>query len=512
MFQKFRKLLSHTFIYGLGNYGIKLVGFLLIPLYTRYLRPTDYGIMSMVSMYTQVMFILMNLGQSTSLFRFYYEKDDAESRERVIAASVWLVLLIALPLASLPLAFSSLLAAHLIDDSGLWFLMCLGTGTVICKVFLRMPFAVMRAEEESKRYASWSVARNAVGAGLAVFFVAGLHQGATGVIASQFFAELLFCFLLAGTTVRTLGMGFHWADVKAQLLFGLPYVPAGVGAFVLDLADRWFIKHYSSIDEVGIYSLGYRFGEIITFIISAIQLSWPQFLFANRKDPNAPQLYSYATTYYMAGVLYLCLGLAVLAPEMLHVMATPPFYRAASVVPLIALSGLCDGLTFIVNIGILFAKRSIWRMIVVLSAAVVNIALNFALIPKYGMMGAAWATFIAFAVQATITLIVSIRMYYVPYQYRRLAQLVLGAALVYGTSIALPFDSLVKSIAFKSALLVAYPVLLLVTGFFEPTELDGARAWIRSRARSLGKLSPALRPVLQVGSARREAKRNLLDS
>ena len=71
MLNKFRGLLGHTLIYGLGNYGIKVLGFLLIPLYTRYLAPADYGVIALVSMYTQVMFVLMNLVQSTSLFRFY---------------------------------------------------------------------------------------------------------------------------------------------------------------------------------------------------------------------------------------------------------------------------------------------------------------------------------------------------------------------------------------------------------------------------------------------------------
>ena len=176
--------------------------------------------MALVSMYTQVMFILMNLGQSTSLFRFYYDHDTDEGRERVVAASIWIMILFALPLAALPLLFNQPLAHVLLGDSALWYLMCLGTATVLCKVILRMPFAIMRAGDQSKLYAAWSLARNAVGMLLAVAFVAGLHWGATGVIASQFFAELIFCFLLTGATLRMLRSGFHWEDIKEQLLFG----------------------------------------------------------------------------------------------------------------------------------------------------------------------------------------------------------------------------------------------------------------------------------------------------
>ena len=177
MLNKFRGLLGHTLIYGLGNYGIKVFGFLLIPLYTRYLAPADYGVMALVSMYTQVMFILMNLGQSTSLFRFYYEHDTEEGRERVVAASIWIVLLFALPLAAVPLLFNRPLAQLILGDAALWFLMCIGTATVLCKVLLRMPFAIMRAADQSRRYAAWSLARNAVGMLIAVALVAGMHLG-----------------------------------------------------------------------------------------------------------------------------------------------------------------------------------------------------------------------------------------------------------------------------------------------------------------------------------------------
>ena len=136
MIDKFRTLLGNTLIYGLGNYGVKLIGFLLIPLYTRYLSPSDYGVIALVAMYSQVMFVLMNLGQGFSLFRFYYDKDSDEARERVVAAAMWIVLLFALPLASIPLLFSGPLAATILGDSKLWYLLivtrpgrCCATGS-----------------------------------------------------------------------------------------------------------------------------------------------------------------------------------------------------------------------------------------------------------------------------------------------------------------------------------------------------------------------------------------------
>lgn len=499
MLNQFRNLLGHTLIYGLGNYGIKIFGFLLIPLYTRFLAPADYGVMALVSMYTQVMFIIMNLGQSTSLFRFYYEHDTQEGRDRVVAASLWIVILFALPLAAVPFLFNQPLAHLILGDSALWFLMCIGTATVLCKVLLRMPFAIMRAADESKRYAAWSLARNALGMVLAVALVAGLHLGATGVVLSQLLAELTFCLLLTGMTFRSLRAGFHWRDIKDQLLFGLPFVPVGAASFTLDLTNRWFLKHYYSTSDVGIFSLGYRFAEILTFVVTAFQLSWPQFLFRNRKEPDAPQLYAQMTAYYLSLMLFLWLGLAVFAPELLRIMATPQFYPAATLIPVISFALVFDGMGFMFNIGALFSKKTILRTVSVTTAAAVNVGLNFVLIPRYGMMGAAWATFIGFLVQMSTTLFLSLKVYHVPYRYDRLLAMVAAALAIYGASTLIETHSVLTSIALKVPLILLFPVALVTAGLFEPRDLAAALAMVERRAPWSAGAVRFLRPLLLRG-------------
>jgi O-antigen/teichoic acid export membrane protein len=489
MLSKFRTLLGHTLIYGLGNYGIKVVGFLLIPMYTRFLTPTDYGVMALVSMYTQAMFVFMNLGQSVSLFRFYYDHDSAEGRARVVAAALWIVLLFAVPLAVVPFLFPTFLARLLLDDPALWYLMWIATGTVLAKVLLRMPFSIMRANGESKRYATWSFVRNGTATVLAVILVAGYLLGATGVVLSQFLGEALICILLAGMTFPMLRVGIHWKDIREQLIFGLPLVPAGIASFGMDLADRWFLRHYYSVAEVGIYSLGYRFGEILIFVVTAFQLSWPQFLFSHRKDANAPELYAHMTRYYLVTILFLWLGLATFAPELIRLMATPAYYGAAVVIPVISLAMALDGMAFMFNIGQLFMKRTIYRSITVCVSALVNLGFNFLLIPRYGTMGAAWATFAGFAVQAFLTLAISQRLYHVPYRYGPLAWATGLAVGIYLVSGVIPLESLVAQTLVNCALISLYPVLLLATGYFEPRDIADGVAWIERRVPAVAPLA-----------------------
>jgi len=468
---KFRQLARSSLTYGAGNYGVKLVGFFLIPVYTRYLLPADYGILALVSAFNRILFILLNVGQSTALFRFYYDHDEPEARARVIAASLWVVLLYSLPLALVMLALSHVIASTLLGDGALYPLVAIGVLTMGSRVVLRLPFSVMRAQRRDTAYASWNLTRTALSAGLAILFVVGLEMGVRGVLLSALAAEVVLLTCLVSIVIKTLRIGWTPEQTQAQLWFGLALVPAGLSAFIMDLSDRLFLRWYATMDDVGLYSLGYRFGEIIFFVVTAIQLAWPQFVFGNRKLKEAPRLYAYASTYYVAGLLFLVLGLSLLAPEVIAVMTTPAFQGAAVVVPIVAMAGLCQGICSIGSIGIMFQKRPIVRAYAIATAAVLNLGLNYLLIPRYGMLGAAWATVLSFIVQATLLVWAALRYYPVPYQWGRFTQLFITAAVVYGLGWLLPHAPVVITLAMKALVLAAFPAALWVLGFFEPAEL-----------------------------------------
>jgi len=484
--EKITGLAKSSLIYGLGNYGVKLVGFLLIPVYTRYLLPADYGVMAMVSAFGQALFIFLNLGQSTALFRFYYDDDSAEGRERVIAGSLWIALVISTPVALLMLALSGTIAGPLLGESAQAGLVAVGILTVACRQLLRLPFAVLRADERDTRYATWSIARTGLSAVLAIVLVVGFHMGVWGVLLSQLLAEAICCVILVPPIARSLRAGWVGTEMREQLTFGLALVPGAMAAFTLDLSDRFFLRHYSDLEQVGLYSLGYRLGEIIFFVVAAVQLAWPQFVFANRKAPNAKELYSYATTYYLAGMLFLVLGLSALAPELVELMAAPQYRAAAPVVPWIALSGLCEGVRYVLTIGIMFQKRPIIRSMGMGGAGIVNIVLNMLLIPRYGMMGAAWATLGGFVTLIAIELTVSHRFYPIPYQLGRFARLGGVVTALYVASVLMPAGAPLATAAVKTAmLLIGFPALLWLTGFFEPAELEHARRAVAGVRRRL---------------------------
>ena len=470
MFDKIKRLGSHVIIYGFGNAGTRMVGFLLIPVYSRYLTPEDYGVLALVTMFAQVLYTFMNMGQSSALFRTYFRHDDPEARQTVMTTSLWLILTLSFPIGLLGLALSKPLASLLAGnpDYALW--VALGIGGVAFKTLLRLPQAIMRAREQSRRYAFLTVAQTIVALVLAITFVVGLHLGGRGVLLSQLVAEVLICLYLVPEMVRGISLRFSKADAKELLGYGFVLMPGALLSFVIHLADRYFLRIFVSVGAVGIYALGYRIGEILYIALAAFELAYPQFVYGHLKNPDARSIYARVCTYYLAGMGFMWLVVSLLAEETVTIMAHPAYHEAYRVVPWIAGAFLFQGLGTVWNISMFVHRITKYRLLTSLMTATVSLGLNFLLIPRYGMMGAAAAALGSFVFQFAIQARIGYHLYPVPHEWGRILRLVGVGAGVYAVGSLIHWGSIPTALAGKGLLILAAPALLYATGFFEQGE------------------------------------------
>jgi O-antigen/teichoic acid export membrane protein len=480
--KQIKKFFSHSVIYGLGAYLDKIVGFLLIPLYTRYLVPADYGVLNLLNIISSIGFIFLNMGQSSALFRSYFDHKTEEGRQSVISTATLLTLSYSLPFLFLYILYARQLSLVTLGDPQHVTLVILVGVTVLAKVFLRIPFALLRAKEKSGQYAFLSTAKGFVQIALTLLFVVGLQQGTQGVLLGNLGSEAIFCLVLLLTTLRAVKKwSFSKATAKDLLSFGAPLVPAGVAGFVLNLSDRYFLKHYSTLHDVGLYSLGYRVGEIVWEVVSAIQLAYPPFILSNEKSPSAPQLYARVVTYYFAGIGFLVLALSVGASECVRIMAAPEYHDAYVVIPIIALAQLFRGFVYFGPVGLTLKRKTTYHATVALIAGALNLLLNYLWISSHGMLGAAWATIVSFFVQMVLINAISQRHYPIPYEYGRLVKLGLVMGGIYLLSLQIPSsESLGSTLTLKALLLLSCPFLLALLGFFQTEELASVAGLIRT--------------------------------
>jgi len=458
-----RRLGKHSAIYGLGGLVSRILAVLLLPLYTSYLTPTDFGKVETLVALSAILVTLLRAGISTAFFRFYFDSPDPSDRVRVLRTAFWFTMSMSTIGVVLGWLFAPWISDALeIDDDllvraafvGLW-----------AQMNYEQLTALFRVEERSVAFVAASLANVLLTIVTTILLVVVYDQGPLGVVVGNFAGTLLVYLALLGYRREQLGLQFDRELLRRMNRFGLPLVPSGVALWALNFSDRFFLARISGQDDVGRYSLGVRIASAMVLLLVAFRTAWPAFAYSIEDEREAKRTYAFVLTYLLFVACWLSLALGVLAPWIVRVLARKEsFWAGADVVAPLAFAGALWGAYTVVAIGIGRLRRTQFNWVVTGSAAAIDVALNLLLIPTYGIRGAAAAALTAFAFMFVAMAAYSQRLYPVPYQWRRVATVLLTAGAL--TVVGRVVDRLEVAIA----LVLAYPFVLLTLGFYLPFE------------------------------------------
>jgi O-antigen/teichoic acid export membrane protein len=466
--RELKRLGTQSAIYGLGGLVSRLIAVFLLPVYTVYLGTVGFGRIETIVALTTVLTIVLRLGITSAFFRFYFDSEDEARRTLVVRTAFWFTM----GMATLGLVLGFAFATQLSDWLNLGDPWLVRAGFI--GLWAQMNYAqitsVFRVEERPVQFAVASVANVVITVVATILLVVVAREGALGAVIGNFIGTLAVYVVLLAYRRYQLGFQFDRRLLRAMNRFGLPLVPAALALWVINLIDRLFINAYKGQAEVGIYSLANRISSLIVFILAAFQLAWPAFAYSIRDESVAKRTYSYVLTYLLFVTCWMSLALGALAPWIVELLAPHGnFERSAEAVPVLCFATAAYSGYSVLAIGIGRTRQTQLNWVVTGSAALVNIALNFALIPLYGMMGAAVSTLVAYVVLFIGMWLRSRTLYPVPYQWRRVITLVTVAVGL--TVVGYTLHSLPLAIA---ATLV-YPLALLPLGFYQPAELTRLR-------------------------------------
>ena len=268
-----------------------------------------------------------------------------------------------------------------------------------------------------------------------------------------------------------------------MLSFAVPLIPHALSGWVLNFADRILLRTLlpgtskEVLGQIGVYSYGYSIGMIMNLLVHATQKSWPQFVFSSHaelEESQAKRLFSRTSSYYLVFLCAAALVVAVFAPEILALVAGGKYQAAGPVVPIISMAYLFLGLYTVVGVGIGIKKKSKYYFIATGTGAAANVAVNLVLIPRFGILGAAFATVLAYIVMSIVIYIVSQRIYHVAYEQVRVAVAFVLAVAVFGLATFI-HASLATTLALKVALMAVYLASLVVTGVIKRREIAKVR-------------------------------------
>src|SRR5919198_5685569 len=467
--QEIKRLGRHSAIYGLGGLVSRILATLLLPLYTHYLPPNAYGRVEIVTAATAVLAIVLQMGISSAFFRFYFDAKERVEKLTVIRTSFWFTM----AMSTLGLVLGLLFASPLSHWLGLGHdpaLVRAGAVGLWAQTNYQQLTALFRVEERSAQYAIASVANVLITVGAMVLFVAVFHWGAIGLVVGNFTGTLIVYAVLLAYRSEQLGLELDRGLLRRMQHFGMPLVPSALALWTINFVDREFVVHYKSAAEVGVYSAAVKIAGVITFVMVAFRTAWPAFAYSIEDDREAKRTYSFVLTYLLALTSWVSLALGALAPWWVRLLTDPRYQRAEKGVALLAFAGAVYAGYTVLAIGSGRARRTQLNWVVTGTGAAVNVGLNFWLVPRHGMVGAAISTAAAYVVLFVGMTLYAQRVYPVAYQWRRVVTSV-GAAV--GLTVAARAAGLPLAPSFL--LVLAYPLALALLGFYLPPERERLR-------------------------------------
>jgi len=460
-----KRLGKHSIVYGLGGLVSRILAVLLLPIYTRYLSPSDYGKVETLIALTTVLGILLRFGITSAFFRFYFDSPDPADRRVVLRTSFWFTIGMATTGLLAGLALSGEISKLLFGTSDDAELVAAAFVGLWAHMNYEQLTALFRVEERSSAFVAASLSNILLTVAATLVLVVALDAGPLGVIVGNFTGTVLVYAALVGYRREQLGLQFDRRLLREMNRFGLPLVPTALFLWTTNFSDRFFLVKLSGADEVGLYSVGVRIASAMVLVLTAFRMAWPAFAYSIEDDREARRTYAFVLTYLVLLTTWVATGLTLLSPWIVEWLAAPAFENASRVVGPLAFAAVAFGGYIVVAIGVGRARRTQFNWVVTGAAAAANATLNVILIPRYGMMGAAVATIAAYATMFAGMAWWAQRIYPVPYQWRR----IFTAALV-GAALVVAGKLVGGGLAVAFLLALAYPLALLPLGFYLPAE------------------------------------------
>lgn len=477
------KLARHSVIYGVADVVPYLVNFLLLPVFTAFLSRADYGALSILLLFAVLTKILFRMGLDSGFFRIYYELDSDRDRKTLATTLFATALGVSAALFVLCVLLSRSIGGALLGDgatsgqAALWILLV--AGDTVLNTFAFVPMNLFRIQERPRAFTVMTLVRSAVNIGLKVVLVVS-GWGVDGVLWADVVASALFAIALSPTLARNLAFRFSTSMLREAAAFGLPKVPHGLAHQVLNLSDRKLIQVFATLPAAGLYHIGYMMGTGVKFFLAAFELAWSPWVYAQVGKPGAARTIGRIATYAALAVVAFALANAVLGRELLILMTEPEYHDAHPVIPVVVLAYVMQGLFALTSVGLGISKRTSYYPLMTFTAAGANVLLNVLWIPRFGILGAAWATVAGYGTMALMGVYFAHKHYPIPYEWSRLLRIAAAAALAYGLSRLAPSD-LLGAVLVKSGALLVFPAALSLLGFFRPEEVDALRELWRGR-------------------------------
>jgi len=432
MLKKLLNLLADAAVYGSSTLVSQVIGFVLLRVYTEYLSPADYFVIAMLTVVTTVFTPLANLGMINAVFRRFNLDKSPENRSEVFSTALVSVLVCAVGWVIAGWFLAAPISTVLTGNADVAHLVQLSLISAAFTTVGTVPVAILRADRRVKAIALFNLSKLLITVACTLTLVVQFGQGVRGFVVGTLLGEAIVTLVQFAWTFQSFNFAPSRVAWRAMISYGLPFLPHQLQTLCLMYFGQYWVGHMLGESEGGIYGIAVRFALPVSFVVNSIQNAWVPFKFqVHANDENPASFFRTAVTYYLAGVIYLWVGVSYWGPELLWIMTTKPFHQAAALVAFAALVPLSQGIYYMMGTGIELSDNTRPYPIVSFAALVVAVGLAIVLVPRLGAAGAALATASASLTMAVVIYYFSQQRFVISYDWpTMLSLLFLGGAAV----------------------------------------------------------------------------------
>ena len=435
-----KKIFSHSLIYGVGNILNRFLGFLLLPLYTHYFSPEQFGIFSLVYAFWFFAAVFYLFGMETAFQKFFVEAKEISEQKKIFGSTLILILISSIIFSGIIFILSPYISKLLTGNYNSENLFKLLSILLIIDALSRFPMIVLNARERSKTYTVINISTVLINIFFNVLFIIIFRWG----IESIFYAFIIsysYQFVISFIScIKYFSFIFDKAQIRSLTSFGISFLFYGLFLISLDLIDRFFLGYFKGEGAVGIYSACYRIGMAMNLIISGFRTAWIPFFLNLKDEENNKEIFSRIFSLFTFGAMLLFLIISLFANDIVQIkigsitFLDQKYWSGMVIVPYILLAYFFFGLYTNLNIASYYENKIKYLIISTFAGCVSNIIFNLILIPPFSIMGAAIATLLSYFIMFIVLYVYSQKVYYIPYEWNKLSSIIIGTTFLFFAS------------------------------------------------------------------------------
>ena len=439
-----RKIFSDTVIYTVGSVFNRLLPFLLLPLYTLYFPPAEYGVFSLVYSFWFFVSVFYLYGMETAFQKLFLEAGSEEDKKKIFSTTLLMILATSVVFSAVIYLFAGGIAGMLTGSSGNGGLIRLLALILVADSLYRFPMILINSIQRSKLYTAVNSIAVIINVAVNIVLITVFKQGIEAIFYS-YLVSYSFLFLISLIyTLKYFGFSFDAVYFKKLLSSAHLFLYFGLFLISMDLIDRFILEYYKGTAVVGIYSACYRIGIVMNLAITGFKVAWTPFFMNLKSDESNKEIFSKIFTYFCYGGLTAFLAFSLLADDLVKVniagytLLNDKYWSGLIIVPYILLAYLFNGLYLNLNVASFFSNKIKYLIISSAAGCVSNVAFNFLLIPDYSMLGAAISTLLSYMVMFFLLYFFSQKTYRIEYEWKPILRAAAITLVLYAINIYIP--------------------------------------------------------------------------